>query len=152
MQHASGDPEVAAEFYVEGKGKTTVSRSWPGTAGSDIAKSKAWVQAHGEKQEPVQALGWDADLVGYRPFLTHAELKAFFGRPSELHDLLANVLGLEDLTAGDKRLQAAAKLRDDELTAAKKDLELLRPRLTALAAQDERADACVQALPATNRG
>ena len=149
-KHAAGDPEVTAEFYVEGKGKTTVSRSWPGTAGSDIAKSKAWVQVHGEKQEPVQALGWDADLVGYRPFLTHAELEAFFGRPSELHDLLANVLGLEDLAAADKRLQAAAKLRDEELSAAKKDLEQLRPRLTALAAQDERADACVKALPGTN--
>ena len=64
------------QFYVEGKGKTTVSRSWPGTAGGDIAKSKAWVQVRGEKQEPVQALGWDAALVGYRPFLTHAELEA----------------------------------------------------------------------------
>ncbi len=147
-KHATGDPEVTAEFYVEGKGKTTVSRSWPGTAGSDIAKSKAWVQVHGEKQEPVQALGWDADLVGYRPFLTHAELEVFFGRPpSELFDLLANVLGLEDLSAADKRLQAAAKLRDDKLSAAKKELEQLRLRLAALAAQDERADACVKALP-----
>jgi AAA domain len=26
-KHAAGDPEVTAEFYVEGKGKTTVSRS-----------------------------------------------------------------------------------------------------------------------------
>jgi recombinational DNA repair ATPase RecF len=146
-KHALGDPAVTAEFYVEGKGKTTVSRSWPGTAGGDIATSKAWVQVHGEKQEPVQALGWDADLVEHRPFLTHAELEAFFGRPSELHDLLANVLGLEELSAADKRLQAAAKLRDDKLSAAKKDLELLRPRLAALAGQDERADACVKLLP-----
>jgi hypothetical protein len=75
----------------------------------------------------------------------------FFGRPpSELFDLLASVLGLEDLAAADKRLQAAAKLRDNELSAAKKDLELLRPRLTVLATQDERADACVKALAGTN--
>src|SRR5580692_1004552 len=80
-KHAAGDPEVTAEFYVEGNGKTTVSRSWAGTAGSDIAKSKAWVQVHGGKQEPVQTLGWDADLIEHRPFLTHAELEAFFGRP-----------------------------------------------------------------------
>lgn len=115
-----------------------------------MAKSSAWAQVHGEKQQPVQALGWDADLVAYRPFLTHAELEAFFGKPSELHDLLADVLGLEDLTAADKRLQATAKLLDDELSKAKKDLEQLRPRLAALAAQDERAAVCVKALSGTS--
>ena len=146
-KHTARDPEVTAEFYVEGKGKATVGRSGPTAAGTDIAKSNAWVQVHGEKQAPFQALGWDADLVEYRPFLSHAELEAFFGKPSELHDLLANVLGLEDLTAADKRLLGAAKLRDERLSAAKKDLEQLRARLATLADHDERADACVQALP-----
>jgi len=139
------------EFYVEGKGKTTVSRSWSSAAGTDISKSDAWMQVHGEKQEPLRALGWDADLVGYRPFLTHSELEVFLNRPpSELHDLLANVLGLEDLTAAEKVLQAAAKLRDEKRSMAKKDLEQLRIRLAALAGQDERADACVKSLTGSN--
>lgn len=149
-RHVAGDPEVTAEFYVEGKGKTVVSRSWPAAAGTDIGKSDAWVQVNGEKQRPIQALGWDAALVEYRPFLSHAELEAFFGTPSELHDLLASVLGLEDLNAADKRLQAAAKFRTDELTRARKTLDELRPRLAALAEHDERAVACLKALPGTN--
>jgi len=69
-KHAVGDCEVTAEFYVEGKGKTTVGRSWLVATGSDISKWNAWVQVHGEKQAPFQTLGWDADLVEYRPFLS----------------------------------------------------------------------------------
>ena len=149
-KHAPGDCDVTAEFYVEGKGKTTVTRSWPTAAGTDITKSNAWVQVHGEKQAPLQALGWDTALVGYRPFLSHAELEAFFGVPSELHDLLANVLGLEELTAADKRLQAAARIREEKLSTVKNNLVELRARLTALAGQDERAAACVKALPGNN--
>jgi recombinational DNA repair ATPase RecF len=149
-RHIVGNPEITAEFYVEGKGQTMAGRSWPTAAGNDIAKSDSWVQVHGEKRAPLEALGWHTDLMEYRPFLSHAELEAFFGKPSELHDLLANVLGLDDLTAADKRLQAAAKLREDKLSAAKRDLEQVRPRLAGLADQDERADACVKALPGTN--
>jgi recombinational DNA repair ATPase RecF len=149
-KHTVEEPTVTAEFYVEGKGKTTVNRSWPSAAGTDAAHSSAWVQVQGEKQEPIQALGWDASLVGYRPFLSHAELEAFFGKPSELYDLLANVLGLEDLTAADKRLQTAAKQRDDKLSEVKNELKHLRVRLAALAEQDERAAACMELLPGTS--
>jgi recombinational DNA repair ATPase RecF len=145
-RHATEEPLITAEFFIEGKGKATVSRSWPASAGTDITKSDAWVQIHGEKRGSVQALGWDSGLRSYRPFLSHAELEAFFGKPSELHDLLANVLGLEDLSAADKRLQEAAKIRDGNLNEVKSDLAPLRARLTALAEQDERADACAKAL------
>lgn len=148
--HAAGGCDITAEFYVEGKGRTTVVRSWQAGTGTDISRSNAWIQVHGEKQAPFEALGWETDLVGYRPFLSHAELEAFFGVPSELHDLLANVLGLEDLTAADKRLQTAAKYREEKLSAVKKDLDPLRTRLTELAPQDERAADCVKALAGNN--
>jgi hypothetical protein len=59
------------------------------------------------------------------------------------------VLGLEDLTATDKRLQAAARYCEDKLSEAKKSLEQLRGRLIALAGQDERAAACAKALTGT---
>jgi hypothetical protein len=70
--------------------------------------------------------------------------------PSELHDLLANVLGLEEITAADKRLQAAARIREEKLSTVKNNLVELRARLTALTGQDERAAACVKALPGNN--
>ena len=95
---------------------------------------------------PLSALGWDTDLKEYRPFLSHAELEAFFGKQSELHDLLASVLGLEDLANADKRLNAARKVREDELSNVKKRLEALRARMQPIAGQDERAQACLTAL------
>lgn len=51
----------------------------------------------------------------YRPFLSHSELEAFLNGPAHLYDLLASVLGLEDLTTAEKRLAAARKEREDRL-------------------------------------
>jgi recombinational DNA repair ATPase RecF len=148
-KHAAGAPEITAELLVEGSSKTVVTRTWPQEV-TDMAQSSAWAQVAGRKREPITALGWEAALAAYRPFLSHAELEAFFGTPSQLHDLLASVLGLEDLDAADKRLQAARKQRDDALTAVKKDLVQVTARLKALADQDERAEACLAALSATS--
>ncbi len=143
-KHALGDTEITAEFFIEGSGKATVCRSW--TANSELTGSTAWLQRAGEKRAPLSALGWDTDLKEYRPFLSHAELEAFFGKQSELHDLLASVLGLEDLANADKRLNAARKVREDELSTVKNRLEALRARMQPIAGQDERAQACVTAL------
>ena len=143
-KHAAGDTEITAEFFIEGSGNATVCRSW--AADSDLAQSTAWLQRAGEKRGPLSALGWDTDLKEYRPFLSHAELEAFFGKPSELHDLLASVLGLEDLASADKRLNGARKVREDELSEVKKRLDVLRARMQPLAGQDERARACLTAL------
>jgi DNA repair exonuclease SbcCD ATPase subunit len=106
-KHASGDTEISAEFFIEGSGKATVARTW--ADGADLASSTAWLQRAGNKRAPMSALGWDVDLKEYRPFLSHSELEAFFGKPSDLHDLLASVLGLEDLATADKHLNAARK-------------------------------------------
>ena len=143
-QHVTGDTEITAEFFIEGSGKATVCRSW--TANSDLTGLTAWLQRAGEKRAPLSALGWDKHLKEYRPFLSHAELEAFFGKQSELHDLLASVLGLEDLANADKRLNAARKVREDELSNVKKRLEALRARMQPIAGQDERAQACLTAL------
>lgn len=98
----------------------------------------------GEKRGSVDGLGWSSDLRTHRPFLSHAELEAFFGRPSELHDLLASVLGLDELTDAAARLNTARKQRVDALTAVKQRLERLNERLAAT--DDERARACLAAL------
>jgi recombinational DNA repair ATPase RecF len=143
-KHASGDTEISAEFLIENGGKATVVRTW--ASGADLADSTGWLQRAGDKRTLMSDLGWDADLQEYRPFLSHAELEAFFGKPSDLHDLLASVLGLEDLATADKRLNTARKAREDALTEAKKRLDPLRARLQPLAGQDERARTCLSAL------
>jgi recombinational DNA repair ATPase RecF len=141
-KHATGDIEARAGFLIEGMGKATVARTWP--AGADIAGSSSWLQVAGQKRRPVDGLGWGSALSTYRPFLSHAELEAFFGRPSELHDLLASVLGLDELTDAAARLNAARKQRDEMLNDVKRRLEPLKERLAAV--DDERARACLAAL------
>jgi recombinational DNA repair ATPase RecF len=143
-KHAVGDPEITAEFFIEGSGKAAVGRSWG--ADADLTRSTAWLQRASEKRAPLSDLGWDTRLREYRPFLSHAELEAFFGRPSELHDLLASVLGLEDLASADKRLNVARKVREDAMSEVKARLNVLRTRMEPLADQDGRAHACLTAL------
>lgn len=147
-KHAAETAGIHAEFLVEGKGETVVTRTW--AAGADVGAADAWMQVAGQKRGPIEDLGWDASLKGHRPFLSHAELEAFFGRPSELHDLLASVLGLDDLADADKRLKAARRQREDALAAVKQRLEPLKERLAALAENDERARMCHTALSGKN--
>ena len=65
-------------------------------------------------------------ISGFRPFLSHSELEAFFGSPSGLYELLASVLGLEDLALAAARLAQARKAREAELNEVKTRLPDLR--------------------------
>jgi recombinational DNA repair ATPase RecF len=145
-KHDQDNAEIQADFLIEGTGKAVVTRTWP--AGAGLNGSTAWLQRPGEKRGSIQELGWDVALKQYRPFLSHAELEAFFSRPSELYDMLASVLGLEDLTSASSRLNAARKQREDALAGVKERLEQLRARLGQL--DDERASACLAALAGKN--
>jgi recombinational DNA repair ATPase RecF len=140
--HAPEPAEVAAEFLVEEAGPTIVRRTW--AQGATFGDSTATVQVAGQKQAGLDRLGWRDALVTYRPFLSHAELEAFLGKPSHLYDLLSSVLGLEDLTLAEQRLTSARKERESGLTEVAKELPGLRERLEL--ADDERARACLDAL------
>ena len=96
--HCPDQAQITAEFVIEGTGPAKAQRIWP--AGVDFAGSSVTVQVAGEKQAGIERLGWTSALTDYRPFLSHSELEAFFGAPSGLYELLASVLGLEDLTTG----------------------------------------------------
>jgi recombinational DNA repair ATPase RecF len=142
-KHFADGTEIKADFLIEGKGKAATARTW--APGAEVRNSQEWLQADGDKRQPgLDGLGWTSDLTTYRPFLSHAELEAFFGTPHELYDLLASVLGLEDLTAAATRLNTARKQRDDQLADAKQRLASILMRLEAL--DDERATACLAAL------
>jgi hypothetical protein len=136
------EPRVTAEFVIEGVGTARAQRIW--SVGADFAGSSVTVQVAGEKQAGIERLGWTAALTDYRPFLSHSELEAFFGSPSGLYELLASVLGLEDLALAAARLAQARKAREAALAEVKKRLPGLLVWLEAT--DDERAETCRRAL------
>lgn len=140
--HCPDQARITAEFVIEGAGPAKVQRVWP--AGAYLVGSSVTVQVTGEKQAGAERLGWTAALADYRPFLSHSELEAFFGSPSGLYELLASVLGLEDLTLAAARLAQARRAREAALAEVKKRLPVLLARLEA--ADDGRAEECRRAL------
>ena len=124
--HHPEQAEITAEFLVEGAGRAVVQWTWP--AGTDFAGSSVSVQFAGEKRAGPDRLGWSEALAEYRPFLSHSELEAFFGSPSGLYELLASVLGLEDLTLAAARLAQARLARESALRDARKRLPDRRRR------------------------
>jgi recombinational DNA repair ATPase RecF len=142
-KHADSGTRITATFLIEGRGEATAERSWP--QGAKLDTFEAWFQVAGEqRQSGLGGLDWDRHLTTYRPFLSHAELEAFFDSPSVLHDLLASVLGLEPLKDANDRLGQARKQRAEKLKKNKDDLEPLLGRLRVL--DDERAETCLTAL------
>jgi hypothetical protein len=140
--HQPDHAEITAEFLVQDAEPTVVQRTWPD--GADFAGSSVFAQvAAGEKRAGLEQLGWSVALADHRPFLVHGELEAFFGSPSGPYELLASVLGLEDLTSA-ARLAQARLARDAALKAVKKSL----PGLPVLLedAGDDRAGVCLGAL------
>ena len=108
--HYPDHARITAEFLMEGAGLAVAQRTWP--AGADFTGGSVSVQVAGEKQAGIERLGWSTALADYRPFLSHSELEAFFGSPSGLYELLASVLGLEDLAVAAARLAQARKARE----------------------------------------
>ena len=144
--HVGLAPELDAGLVVEGHGQATVSRTW---SGQDLADSFATVQVVGQKKSDFSSLGWNQALVAYRPILAHSELEAFFGRPSDLYDLLSSVLGLDELTEVSSRLARARLDSDKEVKASKQSLAPLLDNLRVL--EDERAARCLALFSAKAR-
>jgi energy-coupling factor transporter ATP-binding protein EcfA2 len=140
--HQPEHAEITAEFLVEGGGPATARRTWGSKAGFE--DSAVEVQVQGEKKAGLDRLGWSQALTDYRPFLAHSELEAFFGSPSGVYELIASVLGLDDLTTAATRLQQARLERVRAFKEVEKRLPELRVQLED--AQDERAGFVLNAL------
>jgi hypothetical protein len=140
--HVAGPAEIRADFVLEGAGPATVRRTW--AAGVGFGDAEATVQVTSQKQADLDRLGWRDALVTHRPFLSHAELEAFFRKPSGLYKLLASVLGLEDLTEAEKRLSQARRDLESGVAEINRELPGLCDRLQRV--DDERAEACRAAL------
>ncbi|GAB2850525.1 ATP-binding protein [Actinocorallia aurea] len=133
--HADGTPRVEVELRFDGRSApVTVRRTWPGNS---LDGSVVEVADGAAPLDGLDDLGWGEDLTVCRPFLSYAELgKILTGRPKDMHDAIAGILGLERLAATEsaldverKALEAAAKESTRDRTALLADLgEVADPR------------------------
>ncbi|MFC9510082.1 AAA family ATPase [Streptomyces sp. NPDC057002] len=131
--HHGQDPQVAVELRIDGDPEpATVVRTWHG---GDVADSTAELDRPGHAPVPLQDLGWQDDLATYRPFLSYSELgQVIGGKPSEMYDAVASILGLEQLAAADKQLRELAREYEAPAKEAKAELPAL---LTLLDGTDD---------------
>jgi predicted ATPase len=143
--HEPDEPLVAAEFVVDGQaGTTVVERRWQADAGLDAATLSVRTP---QGASTLADLGWTTGLELYRPFLPYSELGAMVDEgPTILHDALAAVLGLDEMSAGTKRLKEARLRRERAWKAAATAGRELADELDAL--EDDRAGAAATQLRA----
>ncbi|MEV4516101.1 AAA family ATPase [Dactylosporangium sp. NPDC049525] len=124
--HATEDPRIRVRLGVEShRNGATVECHWTGPAA--LADGTAFLQLAGRPRQSVEELGWAAPLELYRPFLSYAELGGLLsGKPSEMHDSLQRILGLQRLVELEKRLKDARKQMDDRRKVAAAELPGLR--------------------------
>ncbi len=139
--------KIMATLAVEGvSGETIVRRSWLKDASLD--SSRVEVQPHGLPKDGLSFLGWDEALPMYRPFLSYSELGSMLDEgPTRLHDAVATVLGLDELTAAEKTLRDARLMREK----AVKEVLSIRDRIVSNleGLDDDRARSCVAGLRGT---
>ena len=114
---------VAAKFVLDGrKQPIDVARVWKD--GDVVESSTLTVDG---KPSSIAALGWERQLVGYPPLLSHNELEHALDREqSKLYDALAGILGLGDLAIAQQVLQKARLTREREAKDARDALPSLR--------------------------
>lgn len=121
--HKPNPCALRVEFTQEGRGTVKVGVDWGVDA--ELTDRTLWTQRAGEQPTSgIDSLGWSNPLELHRPVLTYEELgRLFDGGPSALYDALAKLLGLEVLSAVEKKLAAdlkSAKLVRDAADSARK--------------------------------
>lgn len=141
------DTSASIGLIEEGVGPVTVSASWSAEA-STYNDHAVVTQRAGERQVAgVEHLGWERALEQFQPILSYDELGAMLkGKPSDLYDAIAGILGVEQLSSALKRLKASIDTRKGPVTQATKSRTELRKLLAEHA--DERSG---QALALLNK-
>lgn len=135
---------VELDLLTDGQaGGFTVRRHW---GADDELDGGRWTeQASGQPVRTFDSEAWRRSLQVYRPFLSYSELGSLMdGKPSELHDALHRLLGLDDLTAAQERIVAQRKQRDGEAKEVGRGQRELALRLRGV--DDERARAAAELL------
>ncbi|PPJ22150.1 recombinase RecF [Nocardia nova] len=133
---------VAVSLVEEDNEPVVVTLHWTDDE-TDVNQHTTRTQRRGGKQQIGRGdLGWDGPLQRFRPILSYDELGAMLnGTPSDLHDAISRVLGVEQLTAVINRISMRHKdykAPGDELVKRRKVLadavaELDDERATAVA-------------------
>ncbi|MFD4942090.1 AAA family ATPase [Streptomyces sp. NPDC058409] len=141
--HTSDGPKVEIKLGIgDDSGPSTLTRTW---VADDVSVSEAEFRRPGHGRRPFAESGLGQALKDYRPFLSYTDLdRMISGKPAEMYDAIATILGLGHLTAADDRLQAMEKT----LNAALKGAEEERPDVVEMlsALEDPRARAALAAL------
>ncbi|WOT35390.1 AAA family ATPase [Streptomyces coeruleorubidus] len=145
LHDTDGRPEIEVKLAIEGDtGRSTLTRTWEG---DDFDASRAELRRPGHGRALLDQVDWTQALRDFRPFLSYVDLdRMISGKPSEMYDAIATILGLGQLSAADSRLRQEAKALEDADKAAKAELPGLKEALYELE-DDERA---VQALVAVD--
>ncbi|MFJ9360773.1 AAA family ATPase [Streptomyces mirabilis] len=130
-------PEIEVKLAIEGDtGRSTLTRTWES---EDFGGSQAEFKRPGHGRVPLDQVAWKQAMADYRPFLSYVDLdRMISGKPSEMYDAIATILGLRHLSAADSRLRAEEKALDDAAKTAKAEVPELLDALYALE-DDERA-------------
>ncbi|ULN42473.1 AAA family ATPase [Mycolicibacterium crocinum] len=111
--HSGNPTAIEVDFAMEpdddrSGSKVAIGADW--AAGADLSECRRWSQIHGQKREPVSALGWDQALLTHRPLMSYDELGGLLeDGPSNLYDALNRLLGLDQIADADSRLKGAEK-------------------------------------------
>ncbi|MEV6378114.1 AAA family ATPase [Streptomyces sp. NPDC051773] len=135
--HQGEQATVEAKLTVEGDpSPSTLTRTWTGDAFTD---SQAVLRRTGHGTVPLEQVGWEQSTRAYRPFLSYVDLGNLInGKPSQMYDNIAAILGLDPLNAAARRLTAAKKELDAVVDAEKEAKPLLHAALEAVG-HDDRA-------------
>ena len=137
--HADGQPALSAEFVVEGAGAAVVvNRKWSG----DALTASSFDMSGPPGASSLDELGWTSALGTYRPFLPYSELAQWADKPSQLHDAVVSVLGLERLDRVETVLNSARKEMDKRKAGLRPQIDRVRRLLEESA--DPRAEAALE--------
>ncbi|MFF9777029.1 AAA family ATPase [Streptomyces sp. NPDC013978] len=135
--HQGEQTAVEAKLTVEGDpSPSTLTRTWAGDAFTD---SQAMLRRPGHGSIPLEQVDWEQATRAYRPFLSYVDLGNLInGKPSEMYDNIAAILGLDHLNAAARQLTAAKKELDAVVNAEKEKKPLLHAALENVG-HDDRA-------------
>ncbi|HLL35868.1 MAG TPA: AAA family ATPase [Streptomyces sp.] len=141
--HDGTSPEIEIKLAIEGdKSRSTLTRTW---RSEDFDDSEGVLKRPGHGRIPLDQVDWKQALTDYRPFLSYVDLdRMISGKPSQMYDAIATILGLGHLTAADDRLREEEKRLNDAVKAVNGEVPELKEALYAL----EDDDRAVQALVA----
>ncbi len=136
---------VAARFTLDGRpGQVEIARTWED--GADLGSSVLSIDGRGATG--LDDLGWAGGLASHPPLLSHNELgRILEDGPTKLHDALAAILGLEDITTAQATLAAVRREAEVAVKGAEARGDSLRQ--TLLGIDDERARAVAVAITGT---